>query len=366
MAFSRLTVSSQPLSILFLVLLGILLGCLSFWIFWPFLTPIAWALLLWRVFDGLHEWLAAKLNGRRTVSATMMTVGIMVLLVLPLSYIGAVAAAELMQFYDVGKEWIGSGGLAKLPEQVGQIPVVGSMSQELLSKVIGAQGQVEPPPEAATVGKSVAGTMGEVTKRIAESLTYFLITFFTLFFLFRDSQSVYTTMNEALPVEAAAKKEISECLDHAVMAVVRGTLLTAVAQGIVAGVTYWLLDLRLALLLGALSAVASLVPVGGTALIWGPLAVYLLVTGAVLKGIILLAVGIAIVGLMDNVVHPWLFGVEVDLPLIVVFFASLGGLAWLGFIGLFVGPIILAMTKATFHVLLRRYRRSLPRALASG
>ncbi len=358
-------VSRQTLSNVLLVMFGILLGCLSVWIFWPFLTSIAWALLLWRIFDGPHERLANKLNGRRTISATMMAVGTMVLLVLPLSYIGAVAATELMQAYEVGKEWIGSGGLAKVPERVGQIPVVGSMSQEFLSKVIGTQGQVEPPPEAATVGKSMAGTMGEVLKGVAEGLTHFLITFFTLFFLFRDSPSVYKAVNEALPVEAKVKTEISESLDNAVVAIVRGTLLTAVGQGIVSGVTYWLLDLPLALLLGALSAVASLVPVGGTALIWGPVTLYLLFTGAVWKGVTLLAVGIVIVGLMDNVVHPFLVGAGVDLPVILVFFASLGGLAWLGFLGLFVGPIILAMTKATFHILLRMYQRSVAPTTAS-
>ena len=351
-----MTSSPRTLSTGFLVLFVVLLGGLSFWIFWPFLTPIAWALILWRLFDGPHERLAARVNGRRAVSATIMTLGIMVLIVLPLAYTGAVAASEVMHLYEVGKEWIGSGGLTRLPERVAQVPLVGSISQDFLGKMIGAYGPVEPPPEAATIGKSMAGTIGEVAKQIAEGLTNFLITLFTLFFLFRDSPSLYKTFNDVLPLEAKAKREIFECLDQAVVAIVRGTLLTAVAQGLVAGLTYWLLNLPLPLLLGALSAVASLVPVGGTALVWGPLAVYLLVTGAIWKGLTLLAVGIVIVGLMDNLVHPLLIGTEVHLPLILVFFASLGGLAWMGFIGLFVGPIILALTKATFHILLRMYR----------
>jgi predicted PurR-regulated permease PerM len=357
-----MSISPRTLSTTFLVLFLVLLGFLSFWIFWPFLTPIAWALIVWRLFYGAHERFAAMMKGQRAVSAILMTVGVLTLVVLPLSYISAVAASELMHVYGLGKEWIGSGGLTKLPERLAQLPLVGSVSQEFLGKLIGAYGPIETPAEGATIGKSMAGTLGDMAKQIAEGVTSLLITFFTLFFLFRDSPELYTAIKEALPVEAKTKRDILECLDQAVVAIVRGTLLTAVAQGVVAGLAYWLLDLPVPLLLGALSAVVSLLPVGGTALIWGPLALYLLSTGAVLKGLILLAVGIGIVGLMDNVLQPFLVGTGVDLPLILVFFASLGGLACFGFIGLFVGPIILALTRATFHIFLRTYQRSLSHA----
>jgi predicted PurR-regulated permease PerM len=344
----------------FLVLFFVLLVFLCFWIFWPFLTPIAWALILWRLFSVPHERLASLVKGRRAVSATMMTVGVMTLVVLPLSYTSAVAASELMHLYDVGKAWVGSGGLAELPERLAQLPLVGSLSQEFLGKLIGAYGPMEVSAEGDAIGKSVAGTMGDVTEKIAEGVTTFLITLFTLFFLFRDSPGLYKAVNGALPLEAKVKRDIFECLDQAVTAIVRGTLVTAIAQGLMAGLTYWLLGLPLPLLLGALSAIVSLLPMGGTAIIWGPLALYLLATGAVWKGLVLLAVGIGIVGLMDNVLQPFLVGTGVDLPLILVFFASLGGLACFGFIGLFLGPIILALTKATFHIFLRTYRRSLP------
>ena len=358
--------SPRALSATFLVMFLVLLGFLCFWIFWPFLTPIAWALILWRLFYRPHERLASMIKGKRTASATMMTLGVMTLVVLPLSYASAVAASELMHLYDVGATWVGSGGLAELPERLAQLPLVGSVSQEFLGKLIGAYGPVEAPAEGGALGKTVAGTIGEVAQKIAEGVTTFLITLFTLFFLFRDSPALSKAVHGALPIEAKVKREIFECLDQAVTAIVRGTLLTALAQGLVAGLTYWLLGLPLPLLLGVLSALVSLLPMGGTAIIWGPLALYLLVTGAVWKGLILLAVGIGIVGLMDNVLQPLLVGTGVDLPLILVFFASLGGLACFGFIGLFVGPIILALTNATFHIFLRTYRRSLSPAYRPG
>jgi predicted PurR-regulated permease PerM len=98
--------------------------------------------------------------------------------------------------------------------------------------------------------------------------------------------------------------------------------------------------------------------VGGTAFIWGPAAVYLFVSGAVGKALVLVAVGAGIVGLMDNVLHPFLVGTGVDLPLIVLFFASVGGLAYFGFIGLFLGPIVIGLAKATFHIFQQNYQRA--------
>ena len=117
--------SPPALSTTFLVLFSVLLVFLCCWIFWPFLTPIAWALILWRLFSVPHEWLASVLKGRRAVSATMMTLGVMTLVVLPLSYTSAVAASELMHVYDVGKAWVDAGGLAELPERVAEVPADG-------------------------------------------------------------------------------------------------------------------------------------------------------------------------------------------------------------------------------------------------
>lgn len=359
MVYSKpIDMSPRTLSTWFLVLFALLLAFLSFWIFWPFLTPIAWAVILSRVFYGPHERLASFVKEKRAVSALIMTIGVMGLVVLPLSYVTAVAASELMHLYEVAREWIESGGLAKLPDRLAELPLMGPVSQDFLGKLILAYGPIEA-PQAAGIGKTMAGTMVDVAENIAEGLTNFLITLFTLFFLFRDSPALQQTIDRALPIEAKVKRKIFVSLDQAVAGVVRGTLFTAVTQGLVAGVTYWLLNLPVPLLLGALSALVSLLPMGGTALIWGPLALYLLWTGAVWKALILLAVGAGIVGLMDNVVQPFLVGTGIDLPLILVFFASVGGLATLGFIGLFVGPIILALTKTMFQLFLQLYPRSL-------
>ena len=147
-----------------------------------------------------------------------------------------------------------------------------------------------------------------------------------------------------------------ERLDHVMVAVVQGTLLTALAQGFTAGLTYWALGVPFSVFLGALSAIFSLLPFGGTALVWGPIAGYLLWTAPVWKGLVLIGIGAGLVGLMDNLLKPLLVGSKADLPVLFLFFASLGGLAYFGFLGLFLGPILLGIALAVFQIYRENYQ----------
>jgi predicted PurR-regulated permease PerM len=354
---------AQTLTILstsFLVLFVAILLYLLFWIFAPFLTPILWALILARLFHPVHESVARVLHGKRLISALLMTLAVMLLVVLPVSYIAVLAVNEAIHAYQATTAWVQAGGIDELPKQLASLPFIGTLSQNVLGNLILAYGVLHASTgDGSTMFQTIAGTVSGLAMNMVEVVTDFLITLFTLFFLFRDGPSLLRTVHQAVPIDQKAKAEIIECVDQAVVAVVRGTLLTAVAQGFVAGTTYWLLGIPFPLLLGALSGLLSLLPVGGTALVWGPLAIYLFVTGAIGKAIVLVAVGAVIVGLMDNVLQPFLVGTGLDLPLIVLFFASLGGLAYFGFIGLFLGPIIVALAKATFQQIFQHnYRRA--------
>jgi len=115
-------------------------------------------------------------------------------------------------------------------------------------------------------------------------------------------------------------------------------------------VTYYLLGIPFSIFLGALSGLLAMLPVGGTAIVWGPVALYLLLSGAVVNGIILIGVGAGLVGLMDNLLQPLLVGKQAHLPVFPLFLASFGGLAYLGLLGLFLGPILLAIVLEAFAI----------------
>jgi predicted PurR-regulated permease PerM len=132
-------------------------------------------------------------------------------------------------------------------------------------------------------------------------------------------------------------------------AVMYGFLATAFAQGLIAGIGYAILGIHGAVLLGALTGALSVVPVLGTAIVWGSVSVYLFVTGHLVKGIIMIAWGVLLVHPTDNVLRPLLISNATHVPFIIVMFGVIGGVAAVGLVGIFVGPVILAIGLAVWR-----------------
>jgi predicted PurR-regulated permease PerM len=349
--------SPQVLSAAFLILCSLLLYQLAL-IFAPFFTPILWALILARLFHPIYLHLTALLRGHTTASAVLSTLSVMALAVLPTAYVLFLVITETMHAYQVAMAWVQGGGLTRAPELLSRLPLIGHFSQELMGRFILAYGNVQ--DSIMEGGKAMGGVLlssvGGLAKNTIDLVVDFLVVLFTLFFLFRDGHHLYGAFYEILPIERSYKTVIFERLDNVVVAVVRGTLLTALAQGFTAGMAYLALGVPFPVFLGALSALLSLLPVGGTALVWGPVAIYLFWTAPVWKGLVMIGVGAGLVGLMDNILQPLLVGSKADLPVLFLFFATLGGLAYFGFIGLFLGPILLGIAVTVFQIYRDNYQ----------
>lgn len=349
--------SPQILSTVFLILFSLLLYQLAL-IFAPFFTPFLWALILVRLFYPVHRQLMRLLRGQATLSAGLSTLAVTLVAVFPVAYLAFLAVTETIHAYQTAMVWVEGGGLKRLPALVAGFPLIGNFSQELLGRFVLAYGDLQ--GSLLEGGKAVSGVLlssvSGLAKNTFDLITDFFIMLFTLFFLFRDGHRLYGAFYDAMPIQESHKAVIFEHLNQTMLAVIRGTLLTALAQGLVAGLAYWALGVPFPVFLGSLSALFSLLPVGGTALIWAPVAGYLFWTGAMWKGIALLVVGAGLVGLMDNLLQPLLIRSGVDLPLLFLFFASVGGLAYFGFIGLFLGPILLGIATAAFNIYRENYQ----------
>jgi predicted PurR-regulated permease PerM len=153
-----------------------------------------------------------------------------------------------------------------------------------------------------------------------------------------------------IPLPSDQKQALFDRFTVAVQAILKGTIVVALAQGALGGLIFWFLGVRAPVLWGALMAVLSLLPVLGTALVWGPVAVYLLMTGALWQGLLLIAYGVLVIGLVDNLLRPILIGQETEIPDYVVLVSTLGGIATFGANGLVIGPVIAAMFLAVWAV----------------
>ena len=206
--------------------------------------------------------------------AFLSTLAVTFLAVLPVAYVAFLAITETIHAYQAAMTWLQNGGLKQLPATVSALPFIGNISQELLGRFVLAYGDLQ--GSLLEGGKAVSAVLltgvSGLAKNTFDLITDFLIMLFTLFFFFRDGQRLYDVFYDAVPIDEGHKAVIFDRLTQTMDGVVRGTLLTALAQGVVAGLAYWALDVPFPVFLGAISALVSLLPFGGTALVWVPVA----------------------------------------------------------------------------------------------
>jgi predicted PurR-regulated permease PerM len=178
-----------------------------------------------------------------------------------------------------------------------------------------------------------------------------VVVFFSLFFFFREGRSIRRGISEMLPLYPDQTEKLFSGISETMIANFYGGLAVGAAQGVLTGLAFWVLGLEAPILWAVLTGLASLVPMVGSALVWGPASIFLLLSGHWVKAVILLAWGAAVVGQVDVFVRPYVVGTRVKAHTLLVFFALLGGVEAFGVIGIFVGPVILSIALATLDML---------------
>jgi predicted PurR-regulated permease PerM len=183
-----------------------------------------------------------------------------------------------------------------------------------------------------------------------EFVVSLFVMLYLLFFLLRDGAEITERIRLVVPLESALQRNLATKFATVVRATVKGNVVVAVLQGTLGGLAFWALGIHGALLWGVVMALLSLLPAVGAGLVWLPVAIYLLVVGPVWQGVLLIAYGVLVIGLVDNVLRPILVGKETKLPDYVVLISTLGGLAVFGLNGFVLGPLIAAMFIAMWDV----------------
>jgi predicted PurR-regulated permease PerM len=176
------------------------------------------------------------------------------------------------------------------------------------------------------------------------------IMLYLLFFLLRDGKALAEGIREAIPLRGEQKAALFTRFADVVRATVKGGILVAMAQGTLGGIAFWFLGIHAALLWAVLMAFLSLIPAIGATLVWLPVAIYFLATGAVWQGIGLILYGVLVIGLVDNLLRPFLVGKGSKLPDYVVLISTLGGIEVFGLNGFVIGPLIAAMFMVSWEI----------------
>ena len=324
------------------LLLVVIVTVLFGWILWPFFGAVFWGVVMAILFTPVYRRLVPKLGGRRTPAALVTLALILVMVVLPTVLIAAGIVREAtavyarMQSGELNLPLYFSQVLAALPDWVTALldrVGVGNLN-EMQARVVASLQQI-----SQFVGTQ-ALNLGQNTLDIVIS---FFVMLYLMFFLLRDGAGLSRRVRDAAPLNDAHKRELGAKFATVVRATVKGNVLVAIAQGTLGGIAFAFLGIHAALLWAVLMAFLSLLPAVGAGLIWGPVALYFLATGAVAKGVILIAYGVLVIGLVDNVLRPILVGKDTKMPDYVVLISTLGGMALFGINGFVIGPVIAAM-----------------------
>jgi predicted PurR-regulated permease PerM len=318
------------------------------WILWPFFGAVLWATVLAIVLEPVYRRMLARVRGGRSVASLATVIVCLLLGVLPLVLLIAALVREGTVVYQNMTSQTGDFG-SYLQSAINVLPAWMLRGLDLLGfgDVVSVKASLSGAARAAS--REVATRALSIGQNTLDFVLNVVIMLYLLFFLFRDGDMLRARIDRALPLRGEYKGELSAKFASVIRATIKGTLVVALVQGFLGGVALAVVGIPGALLLGALMAVLSLLPMIGSFLVWGPIAAYLLISGAFLKGIGLLVFGTIVIGTIDNVLRPLLVGKDTRLPDYVVLVSTLGGIALFGFNGFVVGPVVAALFVATWE-----------------
>jgi predicted PurR-regulated permease PerM len=318
-------------------------------ILWPFFGALLWATVLAIMFAPLYRRLRQSMRQRRTLAALTSVIIILVIVVLPAAVIASLLVQEGMSVYAR----IRSGELnfaLYLKQVLGALPtwVTSLLERYGLTDLSAVQERLS---ASLTKGIQFLGAQAlNVGQNMFEFIVNFFIMLYVLFFLLRDGDDLSRRISHAIPLQEGLQHNLARKFATVIRATIKGNIVVAIVQGALGGLIFWFLGIHAPVLWAVVMAFLSLLPAVGTALVWLPVALYLLVTGAMWQGILLIAYGVLVIGLVDNVLRPILVGKDTKMPDYIVLISTLGGMAIFGLNGFVIGPVIAAMFIAVWDV----------------
>ncbi|KYH27367.1 putative inner membrane protein [Halalkalicoccus paucihalophilus] len=329
----------------FLIIVGIGVGILSSLIVLPFLSWILIAVVLAYVLRPIDDRLSKRLGPG--LSAGLSILGGLFLVVLPILVILGVAANQARQLavdFDL--------------DDVSQIDAV-------IAEWLGVQVDTATVHDAfsgavKTGARGLIGNLFSIIGGLPELFLGFTVLFFVLFYLLKDGESAVEWLRRVLPIEPDVREELFEETGLLLYNSLVGTAVVAGAQAVLLGVVFVVLGLGNVVFWIVTTFIAAMIPLLGASIVWIPASIYLLVVGRPLSAIALFVFGALVISTVDNLLRPMVMRRGTQLSPVLTIIGIFGGIALFGFVGLFIGPIVLGITKLLIELLVREYPESTP------
>ncbi len=321
----------------------IALAVLTVAVFQPFLVALLWAAVFVTATDRIHVSVLRRTGNRKTLAAALMTALVLFAIITPLSFCAVTVIGEANDFYEVTGPQI----VEQLREPIAKAEAWIRMRYKASGSL---SGLLEP-------GRFALGMAQSTIQGVFAAFATLFFLVLSLFYFYRDGHVAVRVAKELVPLKEADRNLVFSELRDAVNAAVVGGLLTAVVQGTLGMIILWILDINGAVFWGAVMALASLIPLVGTALVWVPIAVFLAWQGEHVSAAILTGYGIFVIALADNLLRPIFIGQRMKAHSLLLFFGVLGSMLLFGFKGIVLGPIVVAGLTATTTLFRREFAR---------
>lgn len=333
------------------VLVSLLIGVTLAYgaILMPLHGAIFWGMVLAILFAPLHRRLLARMPRRRNLAALATLVVCLLIVILPILLIGVSVVQEVSDAYQRARS--GQLNLGTYAQQIWDaLPawVLALLQRLHLDSITELQARI------SSFGVQASQFLANKALDLGSNTLQFIVNFgvmlYLLFFLLRDGTLLVGRIRDAIPLDADHKRALAQKFTTVIRATVKGNIAVAATQGALGGLIFWVLGIQGPVMWGVLMAFLSLLPAVGASLIWGPVAVYFLATGAIGQGITLTLYGVGVIGLVDNLLRPLLVGKDTKMPDYVVLISTLGGMALFGLTGFVIGPMVAALFIATWDL----------------
>ena len=324
----------------------------------PFFEPIAWAVVLTIVFAPLHGRILARMGRHKNTAAALTTLVVTLITIGPFIWFVYTFVSETIQLYPLAQNMIRQVAHLERQSLSAVLPLWG---QNLLGWVVDILHSlnVDPHAMALQVVQAFTGALPALGGRVAVKSVVVLIDLLalivTVFFCLRDGREIIEWIQSKVPMQGAHKTTLLSRLAVMVVAIVRGILLTAVIQGVLAGLGYWVAGVSYPVLLGFATTLFAIIPFGGAIWIWLPVVIYLWTAHQTVAAVLLMIWCVLMVSTFDNFLRPYFIGAQTKLPFLLTFFGILGGVAVYGPLGIVLGPVIIAAVLAFIQIFEEEY-----------
>ncbi len=310
----------------------------------PYVGAIVLAFVLSLLCFPLHQFIERKIPGRPNLVASLSCLLLVVVILVPASLVFMAIVQQGVVFTKQSYQWLSSGGAEQLLQHPLLQSTLENLNQILPAEQISGESIVRQLTElAAGFGKELLNLSTKVVGDITGLVFSFILMLFILFFLLRDHDKVVNTLHWVLPLSRSQEEALLDEAKTVARSAVMGSFLTAIAQGIAGGIAMAIVGLP-GLFWGSMMAFASFIPLVGTALIWLPASLYLLLSGDWPWALFLALWGAIVVGSIDNFLRPLLMQGSSGMSTLLIFLSLIGGIQLFGLIGVIYGPIIFALT----------------------